>query len=669
MKYNWQRRWKPIDIGDSDGTRQIARAREVKALWELQFTTDGVLFDEIRHVPCLILLGEPGMGKTCAIEQEYKLSRAQDSHRSHVSQFIDLTGSGSKAEVREQLFRDEWFKSWKSGNYGLTLFIDSVDQSGIPPREIVSVIANELGNADVGRLRLRLACRDHYWSLSLADRLERVWLTADHSESHVRIYQLVPLDLDDIRVAAESKLGDGEQFLKQVQDAGALALATVPITLEMLLKQPEQLTSSRTILYERGLRELLKRTEGTVDLTHSELERRIEMSSRIAVVMMLSHKHSVDIEAADVHESSSAITVKDLLLDVANEREECLIREILDTPLFQGTAKRIWAHQSFAEYLAADCLSKVNIPVKEILDMTVASDEKFASHLHDTLRWLIEMRPEILSEVIKRQPMLVLRTDVSHLNDKEFRELFTAVLDLPDPYVYSQESWNLRNFRASHPSARNVLLPYLIDTGRSRYLRHFVLQLLESLDVRDTDDVLVHLALDENEDLMLRQSAAQRICDVGSDKAKLQLKPYIYWKDDDPEDELKGYALEALWPDQLTADELFDAISPPKQQNYLGSYKVFLIQGGIVYNLRTVDLPTALRWVAKQPSHHKMSFALNDLPGAIMRKAWDNIHVPDMLEVFTRTAIEMDARFDGIFGGNAYDSRFNEEEAEVLRQI
>ncbi len=167
MAYDWQRRWKPIDIGGSDGTGETAKAREVKALWELQFTTDGVSFDEIRHVPCLILLGEPGMGKTYAIEQEYKLSRSRESGSLHTSQFIDLSGSGSKVEVRDQLFGTDWFESWKLGKYGLTLFIDSVDQAGIPPRKIVSVIANELGNADVGRLRLRLVCRDHDWSLSL----------------------------------------------------------------------------------------------------------------------------------------------------------------------------------------------------------------------------------------------------------------------------------------------------------------------------------------------------------------------------------------------------------------------------------------------------------------------------------------------------------------------
>ena len=663
MAYDWQRRWKPIDIGGSDGTREIANAREVKALWELQFTSDGVSFDEIRHVPCLILLGEPGMGKTYAIEQEYKLSRSRELGSLHTSQFIDLSGSGSKVEVRDQLFGTDWFESWKLGKYGLTLFIDSVDQAGIPPRKIVSVIANELGNAVVGRLRLRLVCRDHDWSLSLADRRKRVWRTTDDEESNVRIYRLAPLDSEDIRIAAEAKLGDGEQFLKQVKDADARALAEIPITLEMLLNEPENLTSSRTELYKHGMRRLCRGPEATEDLPTAELNRRIELAKRIAVTMVLARKHSVNTKEDDVHESSRALAVSDLLPDAANHDEECLIRTTLKSALFHGTSERTWAHQSFAEYLAAEFLSNENIPVEKILDMMLAPDQKFAPQLHDTLRWLIETRNDVLHEVIKRQPMLVLTADVSHLNDDEFNNLFTAVLSLDDPYIYSHETWNLRKFRASHPSAKSVLLPYLIDTTRSRYLRRFVLQLLECLDINEIDDVLVRLALDNEEDQVLRQLAARRLQDVGSAEAKLCLKPYIYGKEDDPEDDLKGYALQALWPDHMTADALFNALARPKRENYWGSYKTFIFEGSIVNELQAVDLPTALRWVAAQPSHHDMSFALRDLPGKIMRKAWDNLHVSDVLVAFTRTAIEMDARFDGIFGGNAYDPRFNDEEA------
>ena len=269
--------------------------------------------------------------------------------------------------------------------------------------------------------------------------------------------------------------------------------------------------------------------------------------------------------------------------------------------------------------------------------------------MRDTLRWLIEMRTDVLGEVVKRQPMLVLTTVLSHLNDKEFKKLFTAILSLEDPYVYSHETWNLRNFRAGHTSAKSVMLPYLADTSLSVYLRRFVLDLVKCLDIREIDDVLVRLALDKQEDQVLRHLAARRLADIGSADAKLRLKPYIFGRVDDPEDDLKGYALKALWPDHLTADELFNALTSPKRENYWGSYKSFLVSGSILNKLRAVDLPIALKWVAAQPSQHEAPFSLRDLPGKIMRKAWVNIDAPGVLEVFAETAVAMMSRFDGIF--------------------
>ena len=368
------------------------------------------------------------------------------------------------------------------------------------------------------------------------------------------------------------------------------------------------------------------------------------IASRIAATMMLSRKHSIKVELDDVPDTSSALAVSDLVSEVANENDEGLIRATLDTALFHGTSERTWAHQSFEEYLAAHCLSDKRITVEEILAKTLAPDEKFASDLRDTLRWLIEMRTDVLGEVVKRQPMLVLTTDLSHLNDKEFKKLFTAILSLEDPYVYSHETWNLRNFRAGHTSAKSVMLPYLADTSLSVYLRRFVLDLVKCLDIREIDDVLVRLALDKQEDQVLRHLAARRLADIGSADAKLRLKPYIFGRVDDPEDDLKGYALKALWPDHLTADELFNALTSPKRENYWGSYKSFLVSGSILNKLRAVDLPIALKWVAAQPSQHEAPFSLRDLPGKIMRKAWVNIDAPGVLEVFAETAVAMNVK-------------------------
>ena len=659
-EYKWQRRWIPVYEGGSDGTGATPGAP--------------VTFDKIQHVPCLILLGESGMGKTEFIEGEQKRLCADPPNSVDQSFLQDLTGSETGDEVRRRLFARDVYRCWKTGTHRLTLFVDSIDQAGMPVGDLVRAICNELADADVSRLHLRLVCRDHDWSLTFANRLARVWQNDDEKESKVRAYQLAPLDFDDIRIAVEANsdsIKDPESFLQEIEAADAWALARVPITLNMLLKYPGYLKSTRTELYERGMIEFCEDTDTTSG------SKPLEVAARIAAVMMLSRKHSVDVNAPDVPESSSALAVKDLLLDAASEREEKQIRAVLlDTPLFQGPKdRRTWTHQSYAEYLAAYCLSNESVLVREISRKTVAPDGKFPSHLHDTLGWLIGMRPEVLPEVIARQPMLGLRADLPHLCKGDFETLFTAILSLPDPYVYSHEIRNLRQFRARRRSARDYLLQYLADTNRfkrirrlvfpivdrlaiQRFQKHFerikqarrfAFRLTECFDIRDIDDLLVELVRDRQEDLELRQWAARRILELGSIQAMRRLKPFIDSRDDDPRDELKGYALQALWPDQLTADELFSALSPPKNRISVSAYGEFLYSDSIISQLHTADLATALRWVADQPSDHELPFELNDLPRKIMRKAWENIRCEGVMGAFAEATVAMIMRSDGLF--------------------
>ena len=357
------------------------------------------------------------------------------------------------------------------------------------------------------------------------------------------------------------------------------------------------------------------------------------------------------------------------MLKDESAKEKNLLLNTLNSGLFHGTSCKQFSHQSFAEFLTACFLHDNSIPLEPILSKFMTPQAKFAPQLYETIRWLAYLRSDFMVAVIEHEPELALKMDCSRLNDKDFSKLIRHLLTSCDEYLFAELSEELGEFGENRTKSREYLLAHLKDTEQSLHRRRFVFRLLEKLDVSKLEDKLVNLALNKNEDTVLRNWSARCIRDYGSEKTKSQLKQYISGRDDDPEDELKGYALQALWPDHLPADELFSSLSPPKQESYLGSYKMFLFDDRIVKNLKTADLPTALRWVTERPRHHDMPFALRDLPGTIMRKAWDNIHIPDVMEAFTRTAIEMNARFDGIFGGNAYDTRFSEEEAKYYKRF
>ena len=661
MEYAWERRWIPSDVGESEGSGDTSRSRSFKALWQMRFSDDGLLLQSMAATPCLILLGEPGMGKTYAVGRESR-GLADREAEYGVVRLVDLLGSASSEEVGVRLFGNDWYRNWKSGGHRLTCFVDSVDRSGVPVDEIMTVLRNELVDADLGRLRLRLVCRDYDWSVSFADGLRSIWGETSDGVSNVQVFQLAPLSQDDIRLAAKSNELDPEDFLKDLETADALALAAIPITLEMLL-QTGELTSNRLKLYEKGIRRLCRQAEERV-VSEKRLSERVRTAASMAAVMLLGDKYSVDIESESIGES--VLSVRDLLRDTDSESEEKLARETLKTGLFQGGRQRSWIHQSFAEYLAAVYLSSPKVKVKEIVKLTTNGDGVFSTQLYEVLRWLIELRQDVLKEIVERHPSLLLTTDLSHLDEKDFRYVYKAMLNLDDAYVYQKRSWDLKTFRATHPSAGQVLLPYLQDNEDNIHRRRFVLDLLESHGYPDMDDVLVNLALNEDEDDVLRRWAARGLWKVGSVEAKLKLKPYICGSLDDPEDEIKGYALQSLWPDHVSAEELFKALLPPKRESYYGSYKVFLISDNIFDGLQPGDLPFSLNWVATQPPRHEMPFSLQDLPGKIMRNAWENRHYPGVLEAFARTAVSAIVRFDGIFGTrpNTYPSNKELDEFE-----
>ena len=641
-----------------------ASAREFQAVWQLHFASEGALLEELRYVPCLILLGEPGLGKTYALRREHgsldewTLAGLVRSHH------VDLAGSQSAEDVRAQLFGNEVYREWKSGTHWLVFFIDSVDQSRTPVEKVITAISNELAAADVSRLQLRLVCRDYDWSLSLADALRHCWRNTGGAP--VRVYQLAPLNSEDIRLAAKANGKDPDAFIRQVEDANALPLATIPITLEMLL-QTDEITDSRIALYRSGIRRLCGLPDENAPLTEKSRVERFEIAARLAAVMVLGNKYSIDI-GGSAELSESSLGIPELLHERASEDEERLLRSTLNCALFHGTTQRTWAHQSFAEYLAAHFLSQDSVSVDELLQLTTTSDGRFAPQLHETLRWLMDMRPDFLKEVVKQQPMLALVSDLSHFSELQYRSFVKTLLSLDDPYIYSKRTWDLKKFRATHPSAGPVLLPYLQDNEANVYRRRFVLDLLECHGYPDMEDTLVGLALNEYEDEVLRRLAARGIQEVGSVEAKLELKPYVFGREDDLDDEIKGYALKALWPGQLTADELFKALLPPKRENYVGSYWHFLFIDSVLSGLQANDWSVALNWVAAQPSRHKMPISLQDLPGKIMRKAWDNRHMPGMLEAFSQTAVQMTLRFDGIFGGNSYDRQISDDFEEAFVQ-
>jgi len=67
----------------------------------------------------------------------------------------------------------------------------------------------------------------------------------------------------------------------------------------------------------------------------------------------------------------------------------------------------------------------------------------------------------------------------------------------------------------------------------------------------------------------------------------------------DERDELRGAALAATWPKHLTAEELFEALVPPKRTNFTGEYQRFL-WSDFAAQIPTNEIVRALKWAQPQ---------------------------------------------------------------------
>ena len=101
----------------------------------------------------------------------------------------------------------------------------------------------------------------------------------------------------------------------------------------------------------------------------------------------------------------------------------------------------------------------------------------------------------------------------------------------------------------------------------------------------------------------------------------------------DPNDDIKGNALDLLWPDHLTAAELFPLLTPTAD-NYFGAYALF--QMTLPDTLKTADLLPALEWATQliAQSGHMGGFRAKSLADAIMFKVWQAFENPELTQPF-----------------------------------
>lgn len=660
-RYNWKRFWCPrtgnIDLSDRgylyDPDSEYGHIHNPNV----------VPFESIETVPCLVLLGEPGIGKTQTMKAERNAIDARVEQEGGRTLWLDLHSYGSEGRLVSELFGSQEFLSWRNGTHRLHVFLDSLDECLLEIRKLATLLPDKFKKYPVERLCLRIACRTSDLPNILEEGLEELW-----GKDATGVYKLTPLRRVDVIKAAEANNLDADAFLQEIDQMEAVPLAIKPITLKFLLgtyKRTGKLLSTQKELYREGCRLLCEETnESRLDAKRTGKFTADEcraVAAHIAAVTIFANRSAIwtGVDMGDVPDKD--VTIRNIcggserVNDDKIQVSEDAVHETLATGLFssRGPKRMGWAHQTYAEFLAARYLVQRGMTLSQMMSLITHPDGKLVPQLHETAAWLACMAHDVFQEIMRIDPEVLLHSDVATAGTKDRAALVESLLRLYDEEKSFDHDWTIRGQyqKLAHPELAEQLRPYICDGAKNDVVRRVAINIAEACELQALQDDIVGVALDPLQPVLIRVEAAHAIVYIGDDTTKAKLKPLAIGEaGDDPEDELKGYGLQAVWPDHITAKELFTVLTPPKVENFYGAYWASF-SSKLVQHLEPTDLLTALKWVEGQPTRDELLHHFEHLMDNIVLKTWEHLESPDVPEAFAKAVLSRFKHCDEIVGG------------------
>lgn len=645
-KYNWLRFWGPRDgkfMVSSYGALEDPRGEYGHIFNPLAKT-----LEEVEGNHCLALLGEPGIGKSEELKQQVKTSI--EMHPNDAVLLFQLRDYQLESTLCGDIFGDPAISDWRNGDQNLYLYLDSLDEGLLTVKVLANILVRELKKLPADRFYLRIACRTAEWPTTLENGLREHW-----GDEECKVYELLPLREKDIREAVRSEEVKEENFFQELARRQVGPLAIKPVTLKFLLKrfgEKNELPSTQSELYAEGCHYLCEESnQSRIESAGKDAlstNRRVRVAQRIAAISVFANRSAVwmglqsEIPDGDVGFNELA-SGSERAADQQFEIGENVVRETLGTGLFnsRGSHRMGWAHQTYAEFLAAKYLAEHDVPLSQKLSLISDADMKIVPQLQETAAWLAGIDREVFRHIMKTDPVVLLRSDVASSDPLDRSALVEELLLSADKEEWFDRDWSLHQFysKLDHPQLAEQLRPFIGDPGKSHLARRIATDIAEACDVKTLQDDLARLALDQTEDIDLRVNAAYGVVRIGDSQTKARLRPLAFGEArNDPDDELKGRGLRALWPDHISSAELFSLLSWPKRPSLYGSYKSFL--DALAKDADRIDLAVGLRWLREQNIHPDPVSPFRSLRNELLRRSWESLDVVEIREALADLIVD-----------------------------
>jgi len=621
------------------------------------------VYSSLAEKPCTVLLGEPGIGKTQALS-DYRTRRGvqiQTGLDPDDLLYLDLRTYSSEARLFRDIFQSsQWSKWLLDGKYTLELILDSLDECMIHVNTVAALLTEEFRNCPVSRLHIRIACRTAEWPMLLNEELPRIW-----KQENFGTYELLPLRRIDVEKAAQIAEIDTNKFMEAVQNHNMVPFAIKPVTLLMLLqdfKTKGVLGGNQVELYRDYLLHLCREQSRSrlASGAQGQLlpDEKLALAERIAALTVFGKRAAIyqGQDGRDLNPEED-LTVNDLIggeesagnrtFEVTPERIEEVLRT---TGLFAGGigARLVWSHWTYAEFLAAMYLIRHEVKPEQADQLLFhpylinTKSSLVVPQLQETAAWMAANRTSLFEKIIVSDPKALLKSAVVTADSDQRKKLIDSLLRLADAGDITDMEIGLRRRYAflCHPEIADQLRPYILNKQAGFIARRMAMDIAEICKVEALGDALMDVASDSTENIQNRTEAAYALMKIRSPGLPNLLRQLLEETESDNEDELKGIALRTLWPGDISAEELFEYITPPKRENWYGMY-AFFVMNELVPGLKTADLPAALAWVRQQPPDREPSYRLKKLITDIMQLAWDAIDDGEVLSALAYTIVHM----------------------------